>query len=230
MGARDLDPILSIEYTTDPMWYKFPSLSPYNAMGNNPIMFIDPDGKKVVDAVGNTITYSHQTGWSANATPDVIRVGNAMMVTPTGAAQFNKMVDAEYPITLTVSPAIKIRTTSDGQKVYTLGQSKKTFSNNSKTNVVTKIHKIDVVIYEGTINELIKNGNSEKADAYRNNTTNNDERIAAVAGHETVHTTDLENIQKASDNIKLGTNYNVEELPNQIEMQILQETKEKTQK
>jgi hypothetical protein len=44
MGARDLDPILSIEYTTDPMWYKFPSLSPYNAMGNNPIMFIDPDG------------------------------------------------------------------------------------------------------------------------------------------------------------------------------------------
>jgi hypothetical protein len=44
MGARDLDPILSIEYTTDPMWYKFPSLSPYNAMGNNPIMFVDPDG------------------------------------------------------------------------------------------------------------------------------------------------------------------------------------------
>jgi hypothetical protein len=46
MGARDLDPILSIEYTTDPMWYKFPSLSPYNAMGNNPIMFIDPDGRE----------------------------------------------------------------------------------------------------------------------------------------------------------------------------------------
>jgi hypothetical protein len=53
MGARDLDPILSIEYTTDPMWYKFPSLSPYNAMGNNPIMFIDPDGSAVVDALGS---------------------------------------------------------------------------------------------------------------------------------------------------------------------------------
>jgi hypothetical protein len=50
MGARDLDPILSIEYTTDPMWYKFPSLSPYNAMGNNPIMFIDPDGKEKINA------------------------------------------------------------------------------------------------------------------------------------------------------------------------------------
>jgi hypothetical protein len=48
MGARDLDPILSIEYTTDPMWYKFPSLSPYNAMGNNPIMYIDPDGRDIV--------------------------------------------------------------------------------------------------------------------------------------------------------------------------------------
>jgi hypothetical protein len=48
MGARDLDPILSIEYTTDPMWYKFPSLSPYNAMGNNPIMFVDPDGRDLV--------------------------------------------------------------------------------------------------------------------------------------------------------------------------------------
>jgi hypothetical protein len=52
MGARDLDPILSIEYTTDPMWYKFPSLSPYNAMGNNPIMFIDPDGRTITLAKG----------------------------------------------------------------------------------------------------------------------------------------------------------------------------------
>jgi hypothetical protein len=66
MGARDLDPILSIEYTTDPMWYKFPSLSPYNAMGNNPINFIDPDGNYAV-SVHYRITYNALTKFGYNS-------------------------------------------------------------------------------------------------------------------------------------------------------------------
>jgi hypothetical protein len=33
--------------STDPMLDKFPNISPYNAMGNSPVMFIDPDGQDI---------------------------------------------------------------------------------------------------------------------------------------------------------------------------------------
>ena len=39
------------------------------------------------------------------------------------------------------------------------------------------------------------------AQAYQNNTTNNDQRVAAVAGHESVHATDVQNQQQSVDSI-----------------------------
>ena len=43
--ARYYDSRLSIFNSTDPMWYKYPHLSPYTYCSNNPIMRIDPDGR-----------------------------------------------------------------------------------------------------------------------------------------------------------------------------------------
>ncbi len=42
--ARYYDSWLSTFNSTDPMWYKYPSLSPYAYCANNPINYIDPDG------------------------------------------------------------------------------------------------------------------------------------------------------------------------------------------
>ena len=47
-GARYYDSWLSIFNSTDPMWYKYPSLSPYAYCVDNPVMLVDPDGMQIV--------------------------------------------------------------------------------------------------------------------------------------------------------------------------------------
>jgi RHS repeat-associated protein len=50
-GARYYADWLARFVSMDPQFGDYPSLSPYNAMGNNPIKFIDKDGKKIWDPV-----------------------------------------------------------------------------------------------------------------------------------------------------------------------------------
>ena len=49
--ARYYDSWLSIFNSTDPMWYKYPHLSPYAYCANNPLMYVDPSGM-VIDTTG----------------------------------------------------------------------------------------------------------------------------------------------------------------------------------
>jgi RHS repeat-associated protein len=54
-GARYYDPRTSVWQSVDPLAEKYPSLSTYAYVANNPLKYIDPDGKKFVnfDAQGN---------------------------------------------------------------------------------------------------------------------------------------------------------------------------------
>jgi RHS repeat-associated protein len=49
-GARIYDSRLGRWLSLDPLQEKYPSLSPYNFCANNPIMYVDPDGKKIIKA------------------------------------------------------------------------------------------------------------------------------------------------------------------------------------
>jgi len=49
-GARNLDGDLGIWGALDPLAMKYPSLSPYNFVGNSPILLIDPDGEDIVNS------------------------------------------------------------------------------------------------------------------------------------------------------------------------------------
>jgi RHS repeat-associated protein len=46
-GMRIYDPRIGRWFSIDPLQQKYPNLSPYNFVGNNPIIFIDPDGMRI---------------------------------------------------------------------------------------------------------------------------------------------------------------------------------------
>jgi hypothetical protein len=225
-GARFYDPSIGRWHCIDNKAEKYVFITPFAYTANNPIRFIDPDGNVIVDATGKPITYSANKGWSSNATADVKRIGNAMMTTETGMAQFNEMVTASHSITLNISSDTKVTSYPNGSNGYKLGEAQNSYNINSKTGKAT-ITKSDIVIYEGTINQYMndtKNSSATKSQAYQNNTTNNDQRIAAVAGHESVHATDGQNQQQSVDNKLNGANNDIEALPNLVEIKILIET------
>ena len=53
-GARYYNPRLSIWYGVDPLAEKYPSWSPYNYTLNNPVNYIDPDGRDIVPWLVNS--------------------------------------------------------------------------------------------------------------------------------------------------------------------------------
>ena len=59
-GARYLNPTLSIWLSVDPLSDKYPHLTSYNYCANNPVMLIDPDGRKIVIAGedGTSVEYT----------------------------------------------------------------------------------------------------------------------------------------------------------------------------
>src|SRR5690606_35298 len=62
-GARIYDSRLGRWMSLDPLATKYPSLTPYNFTGNNPIFFVDRDGKKInifyTDESGNSTYYEY---------------------------------------------------------------------------------------------------------------------------------------------------------------------------
>jgi len=46
-GARFYDPRYGKFLSLDPLYNKYPNISPYAAFANNPVIYIDPDGRVV---------------------------------------------------------------------------------------------------------------------------------------------------------------------------------------
>ena len=211
----------------DPMFEKYPFMSPYAYCMNNPVIYIDPDGRDIVDTDGNTI-YTHKDGWSDKASEGAKTIGNAMMQTETGKKEFNKLVDSDAKIQLVLSDETRLNSETG---ILKLGEMNPTSFIASADGSAVKLESAIITVFGGSIDTYLNKGgvqgdNSEIGNLVREMNASVTEMIGAVAGHEAGHTSP-QNLRQNWGNIYKNRKNDLEKYPDQIKLKILQEFYEK---
>ena len=232
-------------YSVDPLAEKYRSISPYAFVANNPIIYKDPNGAYIEGIDGKPVFFEMKNGkaiWSANASADTRRIGNAMLKTTTGREMVARMQNTDYAI------GVHLNNKSDGDfgKTHVKGS----FDENGKfvvergdiyVNVnammfwkrgfdaqTKNMKNINTVLKE----RINSTPDGEEKQAYQYyllfRTDRTDDAIGATGSHEADHVTSPENIQADQENVrderKAGYNkQDIETVPNQIEQKDLNE-------
>ncbi len=219
---RMYDPVLARTWQIDPHSENYYRLSPFSWAANNPLKFIDFDGRDIVGTDGKSVTYKMVNGqavWSKNTSVDVRRVGNALLRTETGGNQLNKAMSSNVKISITVSN--KSVKTESGFKA---GKTKYGDVTKSKSTGKYKAGSAEITIYEGSIEDL-RSGEHGSND-FSESGVNQEGGVGAAAGHEIEHAINPDNVDQAYKNKLEGQNNDIEATPNEVHKQILKEEKE----
>ncbi|KOS07577.1 hypothetical protein AM493_17160 [Flavobacterium akiainvivens] len=210
-GARYYDPKLSIFISVDPLADKYPGISPYAYCFNNPINLIDPTGMEPNEPsnddpvkggwyntsgklVYDTSLNDGKGGYTADATRNDKRLGNALQTTETGRKQFDKLVNSSAPITVEIDLSSKAKKDNGG---YQMGLTVSNYDSESeydmetgKTEVVNiKINSASIKINVANIEAVMSDISSGTIKNDKLKDLNMDEMLAVVFGHEIDHTT-----------------------------------------
>ena len=171
-GARMYDPKYNIRWNSvDPLAEKFLYLSPFAFCAGNPIKFMDPNGRKIVDAQGNLLYHDGKWTDAAKGTAAMV-IGNAIMRTNMGRILWNRLSDAEYNITFELHPG-------KGKIKKELGVTITNRINDERISAA--IH-----IYKGSIAEQSKpQYTGERAQRLRS--LSEEDRIGMIGVHEATH-------------------------------------------
>jgi RHS repeat-associated protein len=102
--ARWYYPAIMRTTTMDPLAEKYYDISPYAWCGNNPVRFVDPDGRIIVDSNGVRIYKNGE--WTGNNSYGARRIGEAMMNTPVGKELFNQLANSAIPVELILDQGV----------------------------------------------------------------------------------------------------------------------------
>jgi len=152
---------------------------------------VDGSGKRVLIEFNKDGTLS----FSANATPDIIRICTDLNATPTGRQQLKNAINSPVRVSLQIQNVVK----PYGSGGYVFGETPQGNSQNPKGNYSKYVDEkgrygiteAKVTIYEGSIKRAIASGSRLKLECLTL-----EEAIGTVAAHELVHATDAVEIDK----------------------------------
>jgi RHS repeat-associated protein len=96
-GARYYDPAVSYFLSTDPLAEKYPGMMPYNYTMNNPVRFVDPDGKESEDWIYDKVKKEYK--WDGNVKSEVdIKDKERYEYVGVGTNDIYKHYNSKHPI------------------------------------------------------------------------------------------------------------------------------------
>jgi RHS repeat-associated protein len=247
-GGRNYDTALGRWMNIDPLAEKFYYDSPYVYTTNNPIYYIDPDGKEWVPGKdGEAITYSEDKNGnivvSENATDDTKQIVKSINESGSSTAkqQFKNISDSEGKVNLVVN---KTDTGSNGMTLYGYHQPHDSSGNALNWNVESQQFdgKADVftnsdgnlTYKEATITVYEKKFSDNKLEnglIVRNtfgvvDFPSKSDMMAGTFAHEVFHNLDQMTIEAVIDRgNQVQNNYDVETPAYQLQGKVHQEIK-----
>jgi uncharacterized protein RhaS with RHS repeats len=229
MLARNYDSEIGRFLSVDPFVSKYPSLSPYAYVANNPLQFIDPTGMYIVDSNGNRVdvtttqdengnyvnNYSFAEGTEQSVIDDFNSNGGvilgSMTITEEGRIQMGSLIDAEYSICLILSDETKIEKLENGKTKIRYGITKMNLVEQADGSFTTD--HAQITIYKGTAKTIAGQPNQLSGNTGLRQQSGVLGIIGQTGVHESVHATNPRNMTQVGKNALYNAGHNVESVP-----------------